>query len=56
MRRTKHLEKKKLKKVLTNTTRCDKVFIADERESNFLKASQSTENKGFSVGTLIIEQ
>ncbi len=56
MRRTKHLEKKKLKKVLTNTTRCDKVFIADERENNFLKASQSTENKGFSVGTLIIEQ
>jgi len=48
--------KKKLKKVLTNTMKCDKVFIADEQESNFLKTSQSAENKGFSVGTLIIEQ
>lgn len=56
MRRTKHLEKKKLKKVLTNTMKCDKVFIADGRENNFLKTSQSAENKGFSVGTLIIEQ
>ena len=36
--------------------KCDKVFIADERENNFLKTSQSAENKGFSVGTLIIEQ
>ena len=36
--------------------KCDKVFIADERENNFLKTSRSAENKGFSVGTLIIEQ